>query len=541
MSKNKDLRFFIKSDEKEKRSFKGVLSHYNNIDRDGDIIVKGAFFESIANKNVVALLFNHQKDNPIGSLTLTETENGVECIGKLYDCESGNIAYELLKDGAISELSVGFCITEYDFIETGLSVKKGIIVEGSVVYMPSNPLAVITEVKTADSEEGEINMPTPNKPQTKTETPTPEVEQPIVIVADPIVLVEPVTKSAESNVANVFNQVKSTANKGITSSYLTSKEATTDFIKCVMGNPTKLEKAWTEHLATKGITNPSMVLPTAIATSINDKIKSGRLLPFINTLTGTDSYKIVDEKLNELGSGHNRTGTSKGKKKEQQIEFIEKLITTQYIYKMQVIGREIRKRDKQGTIYNFIVEELPNRLVKTIEKAIVIGDGLATSSEYKIKTYKAIIDDTAYYQKTLNATTDDITLENVFDKAPRYLREGEFVMITSKDYYYDLKGLRNSLNTKVYEHDFVTIAGNRYPTLDGTIIIVEDFMKDHETVEAVFLSVNAYRRIKDSEGFEKEETFDIDYNNEKILIETFEGGALEFEDSAVVITKAVTV
>ena len=534
MKKSKNLCFSIKKSENDSRTFQGILVHYNNVDRDGDIISGGAFSESIKNKRVVTMLFNHQSDNPIGSLILSETEEGVQCTGKLYECANGDIAYQLLKDGAIEELSVGFLIDEYSHIDTGLLIKSGTIIEGSIVYLPSNPLAKITNVKNAKSVEGEIKMSEVNLISNQ-ET----GEENNVTTNSSNVREESVEKNAMNGISKALNQVNNTVIKSM-KSYITTKEATEDFIKCVMDNPLNLESAWLNNLQAKGITNPQMVLPTAIASSITDKIKSGRILPFVKVILGVDSYKVVDEKLNELGSGHNRTGTTKGKKKEQKIEFIEKLITSQYIYKLQVIGKEIRKQDKKGIVYNFIIEELPNRLVKTIEKAIVIGDGLADSSEYKIKSYKPIISDSPYYQTTINIKENGITLENIFNIAPRYLRQGDFVMITTKDKYFDLKGLKNDLGVKVYDHDTVIVGGNKYPTLDGNIIVVEDFMDNHETVDSVFLSINSYLRIKDADGFEKEEGFDIDYNNEKILIESYEGGALAYEHSAVVIQKALS-
>ena len=69
---------------------KGYASTFGNIDRDGDIIEKGAFAESIqsfmAKNQKIPMLASHRSDNLIGGYPaelMAETEKGLEVVGQI--------------------------------------------------------------------------------------------------------------------------------------------------------------------------------------------------------------------------------------------------------------------------------------------------------------------------------------------------------------------------------------------------------------------------------------------------------------------------
>jgi HK97 family phage prohead protease len=124
-------------------------------DRHGDIILPGAFAESLANyqrlKSAPAMLWMHKPDMPIGVWSeIEETDTGLSAKGQLeltiYQAET---AYNLLKNGGLS-LSVGFSAWKSDVYE-----KEGIryftkvdLSEISLVSMPASVGAVVHSVKT---------------------------------------------------------------------------------------------------------------------------------------------------------------------------------------------------------------------------------------------------------------------------------------------------------------------------------------------------------------------------------------------------------
>jgi uncharacterized protein len=121
----------------------------------GDIVVNGAFAASLAKhaerKTAPALLWSHDAREPIGKITkLSEDANGLRLEGRLsLDTQRGREAHALMKDGALS-MSIGFRLgTDGSrFDESGVRVLTKIdLWEVSVVAMPANPSAQITEVK----------------------------------------------------------------------------------------------------------------------------------------------------------------------------------------------------------------------------------------------------------------------------------------------------------------------------------------------------------------------------------------------------------
>ena len=145
--------------EDDSLSFEGYLAKYDNVDRVGDIIKKGAFKEAIKNKPSYTLRYNHITmdawdadadkaiDNIIGSFRAEDRADGVYVYGTLFP-EYGKV-YALMKSGALSEMSIGFIVEDAEALKegSGLLFKKCLIREGSIVDVPANSEAIITVVK----------------------------------------------------------------------------------------------------------------------------------------------------------------------------------------------------------------------------------------------------------------------------------------------------------------------------------------------------------------------------------------------------------
>ncbi|MGI3169992.1 HK97 family phage prohead protease [Pseudooceanicola sp. C21-150M6] len=126
-------------------------------DSDGDVIVAGAYAESLAehkSKGTMPKMFwQHDRDKPIGKwLDAKEDDTGLLMRGKLnLDVERGREAYEHLKHGDIDGLSIGYRIRKYEVdTETGTWFLKALdLYEVSVVSIGANENATITSVKAA--------------------------------------------------------------------------------------------------------------------------------------------------------------------------------------------------------------------------------------------------------------------------------------------------------------------------------------------------------------------------------------------------------
>ena len=149
----------------EPMTFEGYGSIFNEIDSYGDVVAPGAFRRTLkeakAAGRMPSLLWQHDPDEPCGVwLSMTEDDQGLLVRGKLSDTECGRDAYTLLKDGALSGLSIGFSIFPNGYKvdeKTGIRTLTAIkLWEVSLVTFPANDPARVTAVKSTLPDEREF-------------------------------------------------------------------------------------------------------------------------------------------------------------------------------------------------------------------------------------------------------------------------------------------------------------------------------------------------------------------------------------------------
>lgn len=126
---------------------KGYASIFNIVDQHNDIIVKGAF-ESLNSRNI-KFLWQHKPDEPIGIIEeLREDEQGLFFKAKLLlDLPTAKTAYNLIRNKAISGVSIGFKATSFFYQGEKRIIEKLDLWEISLVTFPANEKAEILEVK----------------------------------------------------------------------------------------------------------------------------------------------------------------------------------------------------------------------------------------------------------------------------------------------------------------------------------------------------------------------------------------------------------
>jgi HK97 family phage prohead protease len=133
----------------EDGSFEGILASYNTVDLGGDKIMPGAFTKTMQERgSEVPMLWQHNPDEPIGTLQLSDSADGLLVKGQLLmDLDYAKKAYILLKAGVIKGLSIGFSTIKKD-MQDGVRLLKEIkLYEGSVVTFPMNEHCMVTAVK----------------------------------------------------------------------------------------------------------------------------------------------------------------------------------------------------------------------------------------------------------------------------------------------------------------------------------------------------------------------------------------------------------
>ena len=132
--------------------FSGYAAVFGNVDSGGDVIEKGAFAKTIvADFDRIKILSQHADyDLPIGKpLELREDDKGLFIHGKISDTAKGRDIQTLLKDGVLTELSIGYDAIDFEFDgDTHVRHLKELrLWEVSIVTWAMNELAQIDEVK----------------------------------------------------------------------------------------------------------------------------------------------------------------------------------------------------------------------------------------------------------------------------------------------------------------------------------------------------------------------------------------------------------
>lgn len=133
-------------------TFAGYGSVFGVVDSYQDVVVSGAFTESLKTRQP-SLLWQHRSSEPIGVYTSVKEDNiGLHVEGQLaLKTARGAEAYELLKMGALSGLSIGYVTREdsYDRVTNINTLKKLDLWEVSLVTFPANESARVTDIKSA--------------------------------------------------------------------------------------------------------------------------------------------------------------------------------------------------------------------------------------------------------------------------------------------------------------------------------------------------------------------------------------------------------
>lgn len=128
-----------------------------------ETIAPGALAPRAETDTSLKLVYRH--DEPIGLITgATETDEGIEIEARFSDTQTARDAYQLVRDGVIDRLSIGFAPLETTRTEdergTHTTITSLALREVSLVPFPAYSTAAITEVRTQQTATPERNTPT---------------------------------------------------------------------------------------------------------------------------------------------------------------------------------------------------------------------------------------------------------------------------------------------------------------------------------------------------------------------------------------------
>lgn len=134
--------------------FEGYGSTFGNVDLGGDVILPGAFKETLkeysAAGTLPAMFWSHRMDQVPGKwLAMQEDNKGLYVKGQFAPTQLGNDTRALLKMDAVRGLSIGYVPSvRPEYGSDGARLLKAVdLYEVSVVAIPMNPKAQVNAVK----------------------------------------------------------------------------------------------------------------------------------------------------------------------------------------------------------------------------------------------------------------------------------------------------------------------------------------------------------------------------------------------------------
>lgn len=165
MLQTRTINFSLDLKSLSNRQFEGYGSVFGNVDLGGDVVIPGAFSDTLAAhrlKNDLPKMFwmHDPREVPGVWTSMSEDSEGLYVKGELADTQLGNEMRTLLGMKAVRGLSIGYRIEDYDrdvaYDREGNRLLKRIdLWEVSLVSLAMNPLAEVTASKSRLSDRGE--------------------------------------------------------------------------------------------------------------------------------------------------------------------------------------------------------------------------------------------------------------------------------------------------------------------------------------------------------------------------------------------------
>lgn len=326
------------------------------------------------------------------------------------------------------------------------------------------------------------------------------------------------------------------------SDYLKTKASVEDFAKVLRAQAGKnvedVKAAWKDVLIKNGLADADYFqLPEPVVTSIEDAVKSGEIYSRMNH-TGLDVFKVTYDNADADADTSRAGGHAKGDTKDEQVlDFDDRTIRAQYIYKYLVLDKEtIRENKSTGALVRFVLNELPVRIVREMERAAIIGDGRVAGTDKRAITsfvsVKSDVVESGAFATSITADAGDSLAQVVAEAADEILADGEVVLIAKKGFKTRARFEKDSNGALIFP------AGMSAEDVLGVDTIIEPTWFNDATdpdYDAYLVVLGAYDTVGDN-SVEAFTNFKLESNENEFLQEIYKGGALAKVKAAVGIT-----
>ena len=221
--------------------------------------------------------------------------------------------------------------------------------------------------------------------------------------------------------------------------YLSTKNSVADFLNCIRTstNGADFSKNWRNVLSTNAVTiaegSEFGYLPEYVKGMIQDLWdKKADWLADLK-IVNAKGYVVRANSSDKTNANSRAKGWKPGDEKTaQSITLAAKKVVPQFIYKIQTIDAEMKFND-DGSLLDYLVEELVGQILYEEKRAILIGDGRDSDATGKIDSIEAIYkgeDATSdSYTTIVTATENSFMLDNLHNLVSQVKADGEEVIV----------------------------------------------------------------------------------------------------------------
>ena len=561
----------------EKFDFSGWATKANIRCSDGLTIMKDAFKHN--DGKVVPLVWNHDHNDPfnvLGHAMLENRDDGVYAYCTFNeDTEQGRNAKSLVEHGDVVSLS----IFANKLKKQGDNVVHGEIREVSLVLAGANPGATIESVirhgeesdedaiiymnegitlnhaEEKDEEKEDTKMAEEKKDKTVQEVfDTLNEEQKTVVYAMIAQALEDAGSEDDENEENDEEEKPEMKHNVFDSETKNEETLSHDAMTTIINDGKRygsLKESFLAHAGEYGIKNIDYLFSEA--TNLNPtpefiKREMGWVSTVMNGVHHTPFSRIKSMFADITEDDARAKGYIKGKlKKEEVFSLLKRTTNPTTIYKKQKLDRDDVVDITDFDVIAWLKSEMRMMLDEEIARAILVGDGRLPSSDDKISEdcIRPIWKDADLYTikrtMTVASAADKDIASDFIDEVVRgmadYKGSGSPICFMTEALLTECLLLKDKNGIRIYK-DVNEIATAMRVSRIITVPVMEGLTRtsgsDTLTLKAIVVNLNDYNVGADKGGsINMFDDFDIDYNQQKYLIETRCSGALTKPHSAI--------
>lgn len=582
----------------ETYDFSGWATRNNLKCSDGRVIMRDAFKNDDGKKR--PLVWMHQHNDPtnvLGHAILENREEGVYAYCTFNDTEQGRNAKQLVEHGDVTALS----IFANQLQQKGPNVVHGAIREVSLVLAGANPGAYIESVikhDDGDDEEGVIYTGEEivlyhedqddnsmshadeggeaKKTETETESEKDSDEETVADVFNTLTEKQKTvvyamigqaledSGSAESEddnkddtskeddeemKHNVFDQTDTQKQENALSH---------DAMQTIINDAKRfgsMKESVLQHADTYGIQQIDWLFPDAKNQNMPPEFIKRDTTWVQKVMSGVHHtpFSRIKSMFADITEDDARAkGYMKGKlKKEEVFSLLKRTTSPTTVYKKQKMDRDDIIDITDFDVVSWLKSEMRMMLDEELARAYLIGDGRLASSDDKIneQNIRPIMKDDELFTiqaevaVSSSATADDVAkafIRTAIKTRKDYKGSGNPILFTTEDMLTDLLLLEDAIGHTLY--DEASLARKLRVREIVTVPVMEGVTgKNGGALLGIIVNLQDYNVGADKGGaINMFDDFDIDYNQQKYLIETRCSGALTKPYSAIVLEKKVS-